>query len=313
MMRNYIFCFVTLLTLAACPPVEQAPPDMGLKVETYLTGGVVPDNLKFQNKILIPTDDDQALAETVRSGFRTVSDRSRWLQNIASQYKPRVWAFSTDGAEISLTAAPVMVYDPVTDPTNPVWLQFRAPTPVLITPAGLIPHTHYYVYGVNNAGNLDFEISMQPPDSQLIGKAGDVAHRYLFHFRTNTSDALITSFQNVNGKVTYLNNKVNVSPLAGASATIDAALYLPPHAKRAIIESTLANTDTTQGIYIFLRPFGFGLNEALQHAGPANAGPVVNTTSDYLEVTILSQKFDVSINGANLDKWGASVAGYYDE
>lgn len=305
MRRNYIFalfCFIAGCLQA--PPMEGGP-----NVEKYLTGGVPTDNVKFQSAMLIPTDDDQALAETVRTGFRVVSDRSKYLHNVLSQYRPRVTAFSNNGTEISITAYPVMVYDPTTDPGNPVWLQFKAVTPALLVPAGLAADTHYYVYGVNNAGNLDFSVSTTPPDAALIGKGGDVAFRYLFHFRTVAAGA-ISPFHFVNGRFRYMNPTVSISPGAGVSATIDISAYVPPHAQRAFIESTLSNIDPTAGIFILFRPPLLALNESIQHSGPAMAGPIANVSSQFIDQTIISQSFDVSISGATLARWGATCAGY---
>ena len=311
MFRNYIFCLFCFITGCLQAPPESAP-DGGHKVETYLNGGVLTDNLKFQNKILIPTDDDQALAETVRSGFRVISDRSKYLQNVLAQYRPRVTANCYNGTDISLTATPILIYDPTTDPNNPVWLQFKIATPTVLTPAGLSAHSHYYVYAINNAGNVDFQVTLNPPDAQLLNKGGDTAFRFLFHFRTNTSDALITNFTLENNRMLYMSNLVDISPGVGTADTIDVALYVPPHAKKALIESHLSNIDPAAGIYILFRPFGFGFNENTQHSGPANAGPIANVATAFVEQSLLSQKFDVSINGATLARWGASVAGYTD-
>lgn len=316
MRRNYFISLIFIIS--GCFSQGNPSPDLsdqkdgGPKVEKYLTGGVLPGNLKFQQSILIPTDDDQALAETVRTGERVLSDRSKFLHEVLSQYRPRVFADSTNGTEISFSAAPITLYDPTTDPGNPIWHQFRVSTPTVITPAGLVDHAHYYVYAINNAGNVDFQVTLSPPDSQLLFKGGDTAFRYLFSFRTNTSNNQITPFTYENGKMRFLANVIDISPGAGVSATIDVQLYAPPTARKAIIESTLSNVDPAAGIFILFRPFGVALNENIQHSGPAMAGPITNTTSDYIEQSLISQKFDVSINGATLLRWGAGVAGWIE-
>lgn len=307
-----LICFIGCQTTDSTNPRPQPVGTCGCgtgvpSVETYLLGGATPDTVLFRNKVMIPTDDDQALAETVRTGFRTISDRTRHIQNFASKYRPFVEAVSLNGTDISINRAyPVMVYDPTTDPNSPAWLQFDLHSPTTYTPPGIVANTHYYVYGVNNAGNLDFVTSTTPPDVQLIGKGGDVAFRYLFHFRTSPAGA-ITQFYNVGGRVHFRDATVtDASPGVGASGTAGLGTWIPAHSKRAIVRTRIVNTTGAP----LLTKYFQSVVPVAEHEIQTESG---GSASDLFEISAPAQNVDISVSGGSLNQIQLFAAGYIDQ
>jgi len=224
--------------------------------------GVANADIKYPNVILIPTDTDDASSATMRAGEAALSDRTRFLMNGLSWGRVRVEARS-EGASIVLEkVGPIPIYDDVNDQ----WFLFRSPfpgTPITISTVGLIGNNSWnYLYAIQNAGVLDFQISTTPPDNLLIGKGGDTRFRYLLCFRSNGA-ATPVFFHLSRGVYYYYGNEPVAGPLSptgigDAASIISLATRVPPHVRTAYVYWKLLNNSLIAGEAISVRPNGIG-------------------------------------------------------
>lgn len=243
-------------------------------MEKYTTGGIVEANLVFPNSILIPTNDDKpANAETVRSAYKALSDRTRQIHNFMAWQRSPSEVFCENGTDLIIDSlGPAPIYDAVFDQ----WFLFRGPLPdnqIVYTPAGLVAETWYYLYITQTAGVLTLGYDTTPPDLLLTSKAGDVITRYVTCFRTG--GAGILPFRCVNGQFTYdsqhqIGGFISPTDFADPVSVIDCRSRVPPHIRVADLIAqgnnfaaantldfmTIRRNGATQNTYIF----GFSSN-----------------------------------------------------
>ena len=205
-------------------------------MDKYTTGGVLNLNLIFPNSILIPTNDDKpANAETVRSAFRALSDRTRQNQNYISWRRIAASVRCEDGVNIHIEAlSGCPIYDSVADQ----WFLFRGPTPdtdLTLTPGVVAINTWFFLYAQQTAGVLQFALSTTPPDRLLTSKNNDVVFRYVCTVRSDNVGAIIP-FRYVNGHFCYEGRQQVggfTAPVSFADpvSIIDASSRVPPHAR----------------------------------------------------------------------------------
>jgi len=202
-------------------------------MEPYTIGSAMTErDLIFPNSILLPTQDDFATSDTARSAMRALSDRTRQLQQAVRWGRVRVSA-SFDGTDLKIWA---LGSCPIYDSTLDRWFLFRGPIPdadLTITPGVLVASTWYYVYAVQSAGVLGFQISTTAPDRLLVGKAGDVVFRYLFCFVTDVGAAIVP-FRYESGSYAYermqsVGGYVSPTGFADPASVINASPRVPPH------------------------------------------------------------------------------------
>lgn len=112
----------------------------------------------------------------------------------------------------------------------------------------------WYVYAFNNAGTLDYQISLTVPNSSRTTKNGDSAYRYLGCFKTLSTGVPITCRAS-RGRYLYRASNQAVADLlvltsgsATGYTTVPLAALVPPHARLAKLRGDLVNS-TGGGIY----------------------------------------------------------------
>lgn len=121
--------------------------------------------------------------------------------------------------------------------------------------------TWYYVYAWNNAGTIDFEISITPPDGPRAIKSGDPTRRYLGCFPTTSAGAPIP-LRASRGRYVYRHSgsaaadtRVLNAQSATTNTAVECALFVPPHSRLAKIRAQLTSTAAAFN-YAYLRTEG---------------------------------------------------------
>lgn len=113
-------------------------------------------------------------------------------------------------------------------------------------------NTFYYVYVYVSGGVSAFQISTTAPDAYRIFKSGGTTHKYLFSFWTNGLGR-VNRFYFENGTYTSYSERAISTTNPTVATSVSLVGFLPPHAKRAIIRSTLDNS-AGAGASIYVGP-----------------------------------------------------------
>lgn len=253
-----------------------------------------------------------------RSGFSIFANANRLLGS---------GDFSVDAGGTSSTFAvntPGILAAPLYDAASGVYV------PLLTGPAtigaskieggGVLANTSwYYVYVWSNAGAVDYEISLTPPSSSRIHKAGSgaaLARVYLGAFPTDSSGAPIPLFAS-KGRYAYDVGGVAAATLSviatGADATYtlkSCAAIVPPHARLARIFTTLlANLTPANGAGVSFQRYGS--SAAAAHTVYAGRVAVEPSSAEFEMVLDASQRLQYKVlGGANAPTIDASIYGF---
>lgn len=122
--------------------------------------------------------------------------------------------------------------------------------------------TWYYVYCYDNAGSLDFEISLTAPNNNLCTKGADSTRIYLGCFRTLSTGAPIPVrmkrgryLYNYSGSAVADTRALNAGS-ATANTAIDLATWVPPHTQMATIRAEVVSTSGASINYAYIRTEG---------------------------------------------------------
>ena len=122
--------------------------------------------------------------------------------------------------------------------------------------------TWYYVYAYDNAGSLDFEISITAPNANLCIKSGDSTRIYLGCFRTLSTGAPIPMrmkrgryLYNFSGSAVADARALNAGT-ATSNTAIDLAAWVPLHSQVATIRASVVSTTGAAANYAYIRTEG---------------------------------------------------------
>ncbi len=122
--------------------------------------------------------------------------------------------------------------------------------------------TWYYVYCYDNAGALDFEISITAPNANLCTKGADSTRIYLGCFRTLSTGAPIPVrmkrgryLYNYSGSAVADTRALNAQS-ATSNTAVDLAAWVPPHTQVATIRAEVVSTSGASINYAYIRTEG---------------------------------------------------------
>jgi len=194
-MRRFLFL---LLTCIGCFPQiqDQTILDMSLAQAPSATPS-------FPNTISPPYDGDPLSATQLRVEDLTPIQNGIEAARLMVQYSKPARYQSNDGAIISVQPLGRVLLNIGGQATVLPHLTVTAVDAATAYGAALPNNTRLYLYAVNNAGSVGFQVSATPPDIGLAYKTGDEGAFFVGTFITD-GVGVILPFSCSNGRYTYL-------------------------------------------------------------------------------------------------------------
>ena len=154
--------------------------------------------------------------------------------------RPSIYVRSTNGSQVLVFAASLTVKDSVT--SEYVYIEQIGRTVSTTWPTS----TWRYLYLVSASGVASVEISSTGPTNPFFAsplfKDGDETRRYLCAVRCDPGGNVV-KFTMIDGRYLYFDTNLLLSDTGSASwETLDMSLFVPPHARRALLRVRIDNS-----------------------------------------------------------------------
>lgn len=196
------------------------------------------------------------LTQVTSADLNNIQDRALGIYQHAGQLFSRP-VVTVDGAgTLSIGAMAGMIHNGGVG-SEEVILPQAAPASYI--PGGLLASTWYYLYATSvGTGAIVYEApSTTAPDASLQYKTGDVARIYLAAVRSDASGTpKLLPCRIERGKCFWRRDEISggyplfrvlTAGTATAWATVSSALFVPPHARLAILQMELSTTANITG------------------------------------------------------------------
>lgn len=182
--------------------------------------------------ITIPVDGDSATANSVNVSSKALFDMQAFLLQTYGQQQQSTSPIKcyTLVDRVVLSPIPLVIMT-----ETAIWKSYFKTTDTAILSSkvegggGVFAHNvWYYLYAFSNAGSLDFQYSLTPPDSyNLYKNDGTFAFKYITAVRTDNSGQLLDLNKYGNSINSY--NLIGSSTATTVESTLSTATAIPPY------------------------------------------------------------------------------------
>lgn len=152
--------------------------------------------------------------------------------------RPSIYVESTNGTQVAVYAASLTVKDSVTG--EHVYIEQVGRTVSTTWPTS----AWRYLYLVSTNGVASVEVSSTAPATPIASplfKTGDETRRYLCAVRCDPGGNVV-KFTMIDGRYLYFDTNLLLSDTGTAGwETLDMSLFVPPHARRAVLRVRVTN------------------------------------------------------------------------
>lgn len=184
--------------------------------------------------ITIPVDGDSATANSVNVSSKALFDMQAFLLQTYGQQQQSTSPIRcfVDSPDVILLPIPLIIMS-----ESGTWKSYFKPTNTSIGPSKVeggggvfANNAWYYLYGFSNAGTLDFQYSLTPPDSyNLYKNDGTFSFKYITAVRTNNFGQLLELNKYGNFVSSFNGNGLGSSTATTVESTLNTSTSLPPY------------------------------------------------------------------------------------